>query len=185
MKSGDFEDIQRRMDGAITAFKHDLASLRTGRASRNLLDADPGQGLWLRHAAQPGGDDLGAGAAHDLGLGLGQVDGRRGRPRHPRGQSRLQPDHRRHQSAHPAARAQRAAPQGTGQGRPRLCRERPRRGAPCPPRRHGPPEKGREGWRHQRGRSPPPVRPGPEADRRDDFEVDSLLAGKEAEIMQV
>ena len=38
MKSGDFQDIQRRMDGAITAFKHDLASLRTGRASANLLD---------------------------------------------------------------------------------------------------------------------------------------------------
>jgi ribosome recycling factor len=34
----DFKDIQRRMDGAIGAFKHDLASLRTGRASANLLD---------------------------------------------------------------------------------------------------------------------------------------------------
>ena len=38
MKSGDFQDIQRRMDGAINAFKHDLASLRTGRASANLVD---------------------------------------------------------------------------------------------------------------------------------------------------
>jgi ribosome recycling factor len=34
----DFNDLQRRMDGAIAAFKHDLASLRTGRASSNLLD---------------------------------------------------------------------------------------------------------------------------------------------------
>jgi ribosome recycling factor len=34
----DFKDIQRRMDGAISSFKHDLASLRTGRASANLLD---------------------------------------------------------------------------------------------------------------------------------------------------
>jgi len=34
----DFKDLQRRMDGAIAAFKHDIASLRTGRASRNLLD---------------------------------------------------------------------------------------------------------------------------------------------------
>jgi ribosome recycling factor len=34
----DFKDLQRRMDGAIAAFKHDLASLRTGRASSNLLD---------------------------------------------------------------------------------------------------------------------------------------------------
>jgi ribosome recycling factor len=39
MKSGDFPDIQRRMEGAINAFKHDVASLRTGRASSNLLDA--------------------------------------------------------------------------------------------------------------------------------------------------
>ncbi len=38
MKSGDYQDINRRMEGAINAFKHDLASLRTGRASANLLD---------------------------------------------------------------------------------------------------------------------------------------------------
>ncbi len=34
----DFSDIQRRMDGAVNAFKTDIASLRTGRASSNLLD---------------------------------------------------------------------------------------------------------------------------------------------------
>ena len=34
----DLSDLQRRMDGAISAFKSDLASLRTGRASANLLD---------------------------------------------------------------------------------------------------------------------------------------------------
>ena len=34
----DFNDMQRRMEGSVTAFKHDLASLRTGRASANLLD---------------------------------------------------------------------------------------------------------------------------------------------------
>ena len=39
MSTGDFQDIQRRMEGAIGAFKNDLASLRTGRASSNLLDA--------------------------------------------------------------------------------------------------------------------------------------------------
>ena len=36
--SSDYNDLQRRMDGAINAFKSDLASLRTGRASSNLLD---------------------------------------------------------------------------------------------------------------------------------------------------
>jgi ribosome recycling factor len=34
----DINDIHRRMDGAINAFKHDLGGLRTGRASASLLD---------------------------------------------------------------------------------------------------------------------------------------------------
>jgi ribosome recycling factor len=36
--SFDLNDIKRRMQGAVAALKHDLASLRTGRASSNLLD---------------------------------------------------------------------------------------------------------------------------------------------------
>lgn len=36
--SFDLDDVKRRMQGAITAFKNDLGSLRTGRASPNLLD---------------------------------------------------------------------------------------------------------------------------------------------------
>ncbi len=34
----DLNDIKRRMAGAVSALKHDLNSLRTGRASANLLD---------------------------------------------------------------------------------------------------------------------------------------------------
>jgi ribosome recycling factor len=34
----DLNDLKRRMAGAVTALKHDLNSLRTGRASANLLD---------------------------------------------------------------------------------------------------------------------------------------------------
>jgi ribosome recycling factor len=34
----DLDDVKRRMQGAINAFKHDLGSLRTGRASPSLLD---------------------------------------------------------------------------------------------------------------------------------------------------
>ena len=34
----DLVDLKRRMDGAINAFKSDIASLRTGRASANILD---------------------------------------------------------------------------------------------------------------------------------------------------
>jgi ribosome recycling factor len=34
----DLNDLKRRMQGAITALRQDLSSLRTGRASANLLD---------------------------------------------------------------------------------------------------------------------------------------------------
>jgi ribosome recycling factor len=34
----DLNDVKRRMQGAVASFKHDINSLRTGRASANLLD---------------------------------------------------------------------------------------------------------------------------------------------------
>lgn len=34
----DMNDLKRRMQGAIQSFKHELGSLRTGRASANLVD---------------------------------------------------------------------------------------------------------------------------------------------------
>ena len=34
----DIAELKRRMDGAVSAFQHDLGGLRTGRASANLLD---------------------------------------------------------------------------------------------------------------------------------------------------
>jgi ribosome recycling factor len=38
MAGVDLNDLKRRMDGAVNAFKSDIAALRTGRASANLLD---------------------------------------------------------------------------------------------------------------------------------------------------
>ena len=38
MAGPDLNELKRRMDGAVTSFKGDLAGLRTGRASANLLD---------------------------------------------------------------------------------------------------------------------------------------------------
>ncbi len=55
MASGaDLNDIKRRMDGAVTAFKSDIASLRTGRASANLLECRDGGSLWFARTAEPG-----------------------------------------------------------------------------------------------------------------------------------
>ncbi|MBC8131247.1 MAG: ribosome recycling factor [Rhizobiaceae bacterium] len=38
MAAFDFNELKRRMDGAINALQHDLGGLRTGRASATLLD---------------------------------------------------------------------------------------------------------------------------------------------------
>ncbi len=38
MSAYDEKELKRRMDGAINAYKSDIASLRTGRASANVLD---------------------------------------------------------------------------------------------------------------------------------------------------
>lgn len=38
MSNAIVDDLKRRMDGAITAFKHELSGLRTGRASASLLE---------------------------------------------------------------------------------------------------------------------------------------------------
>ncbi|ALN73271.1 MULTISPECIES: ribosome recycling factor [unclassified Aureimonas] len=38
MAGPDLNELKRRMDGAVTSFRGDLAGLRTGRASANLLD---------------------------------------------------------------------------------------------------------------------------------------------------
>ncbi|MEM5473073.1 ribosome recycling factor [Hoeflea sp. AS60] len=37
-EGADLKELKRRMEGAIAAFKSDIASLRTGRASANVLD---------------------------------------------------------------------------------------------------------------------------------------------------
>ncbi len=38
MSELDYDDLDRRMNGAITALKHEFAGLRTGRASASMLD---------------------------------------------------------------------------------------------------------------------------------------------------
>ena len=38
MANFDLNEVKRRMEGSVSAFKHDIASLRTGRASANVLD---------------------------------------------------------------------------------------------------------------------------------------------------
>ena len=37
-EGADFKELRRRMEGAITAFEHDVNGLRTGRASASLLE---------------------------------------------------------------------------------------------------------------------------------------------------
>ncbi len=131
----DINEMKRRMQGAVQSLKHELGGLRTGRASASMLDPVQVEAYGSQHAAQPGGHRQRAGAAADLGAGLGQVDGQAGREGDRRFQSRPVARDRRPGAAPAHSRAQRGAPQGAGQGRAQIRRSRQGRRAPCPPRR--------------------------------------------------
>ena len=82
------------MHGAVEALKHDIAGLRTGRASTALLDPVNvevyGSSMPLNQVAtvrRRGADAVGA--------GVGPVERRTGRKGDPLGRPRPQPDHRR------------------------------------------------------------------------------------------
>ena len=60
----DLSDLKRRMDGAIAAFKSDIASLRTGRASANVLDPVMVEAYGSRVSAEPGCQYHGSGVPH-------------------------------------------------------------------------------------------------------------------------
>ena len=113
----DLNDIKRRMQGAHSTLKTELNGLRTGRASAALLEPVHveayGQRMPLTQVASisvPEPRALSVSvwdktmvdavdkAIRDANLGLS-------------------PDRRGHAAAHPHPRAERAAPQGNGQGR--------------------------------------------------------------------
>ena len=97
------------MHGAVSVLKTELSGLRTGRASVNLLDPVSvnayGQQMPINQVAT-----INVPEPRMLSVQVWdkQLAGRR-RPRHPRSQSRAEPDHGRHAAAHPDPRAQRAS----------------------------------------------------------------------------
>ena len=91
----DLADVKRRMQGAINAFKNDLGSLRTGRASPNLLDPIQVDAYGAIDADLPGGHRQRAGAAPAQRPGLGPRHGRRRGEGDPRVGSRPQSRRRR------------------------------------------------------------------------------------------
>ena len=186
MKSGDFNDIQRRMDGAISAFKHDLASLRTGRAratcSTPIQVKAYGSDMPLNQVAtisvpEPrmisvsvwdksmvGAVDR---AIREANLGFNPiVDGNNLRIPLPE----LNEQRRKElvKIAHGYAENARVAVRHVRRDGMDFLKKAEKDG-----------DISEDDHRT-------PVRAGPEADRRHDFDtIDSLLAGKEAEIMQV
>ena len=164
----DLDDLSRRMHGAVSALKTELGGLRTGRASASLLEPIHVDAYGSVDAAQPGRDVsvpeprmisvqvwdksmVGAvdRAIRESNLGLNPiVEGTLLRIPIPE----LNAERRKElvKVAH------------------KYAEQRARRGAPCPPRRHRPPEEGGEGRRHERGRPEAACGPSPEADRRDD-----------------
>ena len=67
-------DLKRRMHGAVEALKHDLAGLRTGRASTALLDPVNVEVYGANDAAQPGGDGVRTRGADAVGAGVGPFE---------------------------------------------------------------------------------------------------------------
>ena len=123
MPAYDKADIERRMDGAVEALKHDLGGLRTGRAIDRAARSGPGRGLRREDAAQPGRHRLGARAAHAHGAGLGPGQCRRRSRR--RSATPASASTRSSTARLPPAdpRPDRGAAQGAGQARPPVCRK--------------------------------------------------------------
>ena len=121
--------LRRRMDGAMDALKKEFAGLRTGRASVSLLEPVMVEAYGQRMPLNQVGTVERAGAAPADGAGLGQGAGQGGRQGDPRRRPRPQPADRRPADPRAAARADRGAPQRTGQGRAQICREA--RASPC------------------------------------------------------
>ena len=71
-QSFDLKEIEKRMRGALAVLKNEFGGLRTGRASASLLDPIMVNAYGAKMPHQPGRDGLGAGGAHDHGLGVGQ-----------------------------------------------------------------------------------------------------------------
>ena len=184
MPAYDKADLQRRMDGAVEALKHDLGGLRTGRASTTLLDPVHVEVYGANMPLNQVATDLGARAAHALGPGLGPVERRPGREGDPQRRARPQPDRRRPEPA-PAD--------------PRLTEERRKELAKLA---HQYAEKARIAVRNVRRDGMDALKNdekkheisedehkrlehrGPEADRRDDRRDRQVLAAKEKEILQ-
>ena len=164
----DLSDLKRRMDGAITtAFKSDIASLRTGREHRPTCSIRSwSESLWFARTAEPGGQYYGSGspdarcfpsgtsrwstlsicAIRESNLGLNPiVDGQNLRI--------------------PLPELNERAPQVAGQGRSRRYGEKAKV-AVRNVRRDGMDslKKSRKGWRRRPGRQQKPVRKGPEND---------------------
>ncbi len=50
---GLFAEVNKRMDTVLEHLKHELAGVRTGRATVGILDPRPRRGLRIADAAQP------------------------------------------------------------------------------------------------------------------------------------
>ena len=176
-------DLKRRMHGAVEALKHDLAGLRTGRASTALLDPVHvevyGANMPLNQVATVSTPEarmlsvqvwdrsnVGPVEKAIRSAGLGP-----------------QPDHRRADDPPADPRAHRGAPQGACQARRPICGEGADRGPQRPPRRHGSSQGRREEARDQRGRAQAARARGAEADRRDDQGDRRGRGAKEKEIL--
>ncbi len=141
----DLNDIKRRMAGAVAALKHDLNSLRTGRASANLLDPIEVEAYGAAMPLNQVATVSGSGAQAPVRAGLGPQHGAGRREGHHEVGPRHDAADRRPGDPAPRSGNEPAAPPGDGEGCTQVRRAGQGGRAPRAPRRHGPPEEAREG----------------------------------------
>ncbi len=123
------DEMNRRMNGAVATAEERIRRPAHRPGQRRAARSRHGRGLWQLVPDQPGGHHHHPRAAHDHGAGVGQEPGQGGGQGDPRRRPRPQSADGRPVAAHPAARTQRGAAQGTVQAR--LTNMPSTRGSPC------------------------------------------------------
>ena len=83
-------NVKTRMEKAMGDLQHEMATIRTGRATLSLLDQYPCRLLRHALAPEPGGDPAHSRAEHDHHLAVGRLADRAHREGHPRVRPRAQ-----------------------------------------------------------------------------------------------
>ena len=180
-----FAEVNKRMDAALEHVRHELAGVRTGRASVTILDSVHVEAYGSR---MPLNQVAGLSVPEPtliVAQPFDPVAARRHREGDPPVGSRPQPVERRQGRPHPDSGADRRAPQGAVAARPQAGRRRAQPRAPGAPRRERSAEEAAQGSQDLRRRREEGPRRGAEADRRPHQPIDDLQKKKDPDCWEI